>query len=561
MTLPKFEEMTAERPSIEKARASHAAHVSAFRESATRAARASAVRSWNEDRAESGTFGSMARLRFEQDTRNEQYKRDREYFDELAPKLTELETDFTNMLLDSEHRAEIAAEFGDHAFRLWELNRRSFDPVIEEDLVRESKLEAEYVELLASARLAFSGDSHNLSTIRKFYEEPDRSTRKSSQAVTWQFFEDHRATLDRIYDELTRLRTSMARKLGFGTYTDLGYLKMHRCGYGRRDVERFRDEVRTAIVPLAAALREQQRRELDVPELLYWDEAIHDREGNPTPRGGHDWMLERAQSMFGAMGDALGQFFSMMQARHLLDLKARDGKAGGGFCTGFPSYGVPFIFANFNGTKGDVEVFTHECGHAFQHFRSARKPLLEYTWPTHELAEVHSMGLEFLTWPHMESFFGADAARFRRIHLTQDLLFLPYGVAVDHFQHLVYDEPDAAPAARHTLWQRMEREYLPHRRYGDLPHVGAGGMWQMQRHIYVYPFYYVDYALALTCALQLWALAEDDRTAAMAAYHRLCAAGGERPFVETITSVGLRSPFEPGCLTDVAWKAREFLGL
>ncbi|HTC81785.1 MAG TPA: M3 family metallopeptidase, partial [Acidimicrobiia bacterium] len=272
-------------------------------------------------------------------------------------------------------------------------------------------------------------------------------------------------------------------------------------------------------------------------------------------QGDHDWMLARAAEMFDAMGD-LGPFFRRMARGGFLDLADRTGKAGGGFCTSFPTEGMPFVFANFNGTKGDVEVFSHEMGHAFQSYESRDLPLADYLWPTSESAEIHSMSLEFLTWPHMERFFGADAARFRRVHLAEALLFLPYGTAVDHFQHEIYRRPAMSPAERHELWRSMEQTYLPWRDWGDLAYPAKGGRWQHQRHIYLAPFYYIDYVLAQTCALQFWVRSERDREAAMRDYVALCRRGGAAPFRSLVASAGLTSPFEPGCLPEVVEAAR-----
>jgi M3 family oligoendopeptidase len=351
----------------------------------------------------------------------------------------------------------------------------------------------------------------------------------------------------------------MAKKLGYNDYIGLGYKRMKRVDYNQQDVEQFRAEVREHLVPLAVELRRKQAAALGVDKLIFWDDAVHDAAGNPAPHGEHDWMVERATQMFDTMGSDLGGFFRLMVQGKLTDLKNRDGKAGGGFCTAFPSYGLPFIFANFNGTKHDVEVFTHEMGHAYQAYQSRHQPLLDYLWPTYESCEIHSMGLEFLTWPHMEQFFEGDAERFRRIHLTQGLLFIPYGVAVDHFQHLVYAQPDATPAERHAMWQEMERTYLPWRDYGDLPHVATGGFWQFQRHIYLSPFYYIDYTLAQTCALQLWVRSRKDPQGTLASYNALCSRGGEAPFQELARSAGLVSPFQSGCLRDVAAEAKATL--
>jgi M3 family oligoendopeptidase len=259
--------------------------------------------------------------------------------------------------------------------------------------------------------------------------------------------------------------------------------------------------------------------------------------------------------MFDAMGD-LGPFFRRMETGGFLDLADRKGKAGGGFCTSFPTEGMPFVFANFNGTKGDVEVFSHEMGHAFQSYESRDLPLSDYLWPTYESAEIHSMSLEFLTWPHMERFFGEDAPRFRRMHLAEALLFLPYGTAVDHFQHEIYAHPTMSPAERHDRWRSMEQTYLPWRNWGDLAYPARGGRWQQQRHIYLAPFYYIDYVLAQTCALQFWVRSERDRDTAMADYVALCRRGGQAPFRGLVASAGLTSPFDEGCLAEVVEAAR-----
>lgn len=308
-------------------------------------------------------------------------------------------------------------------------------------MVKESKLEAEFTDLLASAKLQYQGHTYNFAGLAKFHVDCDRQVRHASNAVKWQWFADNAEQLDRIYDEQVRLRTDMAKKLGYDDFVGLGYKRMKRVDYDQADVERFRAAVREDVVPLTVELRRMQAEALGIDRVMFWDEGIFDSQGNPKPNGDHDWMIERATEMFDEMGGGLGEFFRLMDECNLMDLKNRDSKAGGGFCTDFPSFGLPFIFANFNGTKGDVEVFTHEIGHAFQSYCSREQPLADYLFPTYESCEIHSMGLEFLTWPQMEKFFGEDAERFRRIHLIQSLLFLPYGVAVDHFQHLVYANP------------------------------------------------------------------------------------------------------------------------
>ncbi len=505
------------------------------------------------------TWSNLVDLRFQQDTSNADYKRAREVCDELKPKLTDLAVNLKRQLLSSSHRPGLEAALGNQAFALWEADVLAFDTLIEDDLVSEAKLEAKFTDLLASAELTYQGEVYNFAGLAKFHVDRDRQVRYESNRVKWQWFADQTESLDRIYDEQVQLRTRMATKLGYDNFIGLGYKRMKRVDYDQADVERFRAAVREDVVPLASELRRNQAAALGIDRVMFWDEGVFDPQGNPRPQGDHDWLIVQATKMFDEMGHGLGEFFRLMDACHLMDLKNRPHKAGGGFCTDFPSYGLPYIFANFNGTKGDVEVFTHEIGHAFQSYSSRHQPLLDYLFPTYESCEIHSMGLEFLTWPQMDKFFGADAERFRRIHLIQSLLFLPYGVAVDHFQHLVYANPAATPTQRHEMWREMEALYLPDRDCGDLPHVSRGGQWQFQRHIYLSPFYYIDYTLALTCALQFWTRSRQDMSAAMQAYAELCQRGGAAPFRQLAASAGLVSPFQAGCLRDVVNQARAFL--
>ncbi len=555
--LPHFSLMSAETPDIAALTAQHDKWQTALKEATSADQALAIVGEWDHARRAIATWEALVDLRFNQDTRNPKYKADRDFADEIRPKLTDLEVRIKRCLLEGQWREVIASQFGSQSIALWEADLLTFDPKIEADLVSEAKLQSEYTELTASARYEFQGEKLNLSGIMKFRENPDRQIRHDAEQVRWQWFADNRVALDRIYADQVALRTAMARKLGFENYIGMGYKRMKRVDYSEADVDRFRQAVRTDLVPLCAELRKRQAARLGIDKVRYWDEAIADRQGNPAPQGDHDWMIQQAHAMFAAVGPEIAEFFRLLDQRGLMDLKNREGKAPGGFCTAFPNYETPFIYANFNGTKGDVEVFTHEVGHAFQCWQSRKQPLLEYLWPTYESCEIHSMGLEFLTWPQMDLFFGKDGDRFRRIHLEYALLFIPYGVAVDHFQHLVYNKPDVSADERHKMWQEVERLYLPWRDYGDLPHVASGGMWQFQRHIYLSPFYYIDYTLAQTCALQLWVRSQRDYAGTVRDYTRLCGRGGEAPFQELAKSTGLTSPFADGCLKDVvstAWK-------
>jgi M3 family oligoendopeptidase len=519
-----------------------------------------AVRDWDDLRRDVSTYEALVELRYHQATDDPGARARRRAWDEARPRWTELMVTVKRALLTHPRRVELEQALGTQVFALWESEVLAFDPAIKDGLVAESGLTAEYVELLASARVTFNGEALNLPELVKYRQHADRSLRHQAERVHWQWYAANAGSLDRIYDDLVRGRTEMARHLGLDDFVELGYRRMCRVDYDRADVDRLRGAVRDHVVPFAAELRRRQASTLGLGAVAAWDEQVHYPAGSPVPRGGPEWLMARAREMFDEMGP-LGPFFRRMDEGGYLDLPARPGKSGGGFCTSFPTVGMPFVFANFNGTKTDVDVFTHEMGHAFQCFQSREQPLSDYLWPTFESAEIHSMSLEFLAWPHMERFFGAaDAERYRGAHLTDALLFLPYGTAVDHFQHEVYSRPELSPGERHHVWRELEQTYLPWRDWGDLPYPASGASWQRQRHIYGMPFYYIDYVLAQVCALQFWARARADPTGALDDYVALCGRGGSAPFRELARSAGLRSPFDDNCVAEVVAAAREVLG-
>jgi len=371
----------------------------------------------------------------------------------------------------------------------------------------------------------------------------------------------HQDELDSLYEDLIQLRHRMAVKMGHENFVPLGYSELFRTDYGAADVAAFRKQVLEVVVPLATRIRERRAKTLGVEDYALHDEAVRDDLGVPKPCGDHDWMMSRATEMFESMGEDFSRFFAMMRESGLLDLKSRHGKAGGGFCLPLDRYGVPFIFANFNGTQDDVLVFTHECGHAFQTWACRPQPVSDYHFPTFEAAEIHSMGLEMLTHGHMERFFEDDAERFVTSHLEGAILFIPYGTLVDHFQHWAYENPNVRSAARAEAWSRLEALYLPHRRFDDTPYYASGRFWQRQMHIYCDPFYYIDYCLAQTCALQFWEQSQRDHNETMKRYRLLCNKGGSESFLSLVEGAGLVNPFAPGALKGACEAVAKAIGI
>jgi M3 family oligoendopeptidase len=518
------------------------------------------IAAWDRLRREAESWTSLTHLHFEQDTENEAAKAAKDYLDELTPTLTNHETAFKTRLLAREDRHEVENIAGAHAVRLWEMDVTTFSPAIEADLAEEAKLQSRYTALLASAKIEIEGQIVNLSGIAPFAQSLDRDVRYRASKANWAFYEANAAEFDEIFDALVKLRDGMAKKLGFKDFVELGYRRMRRIDYNAADVARYRAQVLEHVTPLVSKIMEARRVANGWDKLFAWDEPLTDPQGNPKPAGGEDFLVAQAQKMFDDMDKGLADFYRLMNEGGFLDLTNRPTKAPGGFCTSFSNAGMPYIFANFNGTHHDITVFTHEMGHAFQNYASRNQPSFDYLWPTYESAEIHSMSLEALAYPHIGKLVGEDSAeRYRRLHLIESLTFLPYGVLVDHFQHEIYANPGATPAERHEMWRKLERLYSPHTDYADLEYPAKGGYWQSQHHIYSSPFYYIDYTLALCCALQFWVKSRQNYAGAVADYVALCRRGGSAAFQALVASAGLISPFADGALAAVVKDAEAVL--
>jgi len=513
----------------------------------------------SEEEKEIDSMFDLAYIRNTIDTRDEFYDGEVAFMDEAGPELEAVKTTYYKTILTSPFRQELEAKFGSLLFKKAENQIKTFDEAIKEDLKEENKLSTEYRKLLASAEIDFEGKTYNMSELGPFRESTDRDVRERANKAYFGFLADNRDTLDRIYDDMVKIRTDMAKKLGYDNFVELGYRRMERLDYNQDMVKVFRDQVRDHIVPICNELRERQKKRLDYSELKYFDENYRFTSGNPKPKGNPDWIVSKAQKMYQELSPETHEFFQYMQDRELLDLVTKKGKAGGGYCTFIPKYESPFIFSNFNGTLGDVTVLTHEVGHAFQVYSSRDAIVPEYLWPSSESAEIHSMGMEFLTWPWMDEFFLEDGDKFRFVHLEEGLQFIPYGVSVDEFQHYVYNNPQASPEERRQAWSDIEATYLPHLDYDGLDYLETGGFWQRQAHIYEMPFYYIDYTLAQICAFQYLVKSLDNRDKAWESYLKLCQAGGKDTFLGLLKLADLDSPFQPGTVENITQVIKAWL--
>lgn len=555
----KFKDFVYERPSMEVLQAKYRDLLSAFRNASSPEEQNESLMKINALREDFYTMSTLMYIRHTINTTDPFYEKENEFFDENTPVFMELENEFKKSLLDARFRKELEEKWSSRIFDLAEVEKKTFSPEIIELLQTENKLISEYVKLSSSAKIPFEGEERNLSQMIPFMEVPDRSKRKAAFSALAGFFADHEADYDRIYDSLVRTRHEIAKKLGFENFVEVGYARMSRTDYGPKDVASYRRQILEEIVPIAAQLRERQRARLGLDKLRYHDENFSFESGNAVPDGEEAFLVDQARKMYRELSPETGEFIDFMIESELLDLTAKKGKAGGGYCTYIPNYKAPFIFSNFNGTSGDVDVLTHEAGHAFQAYESRHFEIREMGDPTAETAEIHSMSMEFFAWPWMESFFGNKADKYRFAHLESTLLFLPYGVTVDEFQHWVYENPDVSPEERRAKWSELEKKYLPWRDYDGNEFAERGGFWFKQAHIFEMPFYYIDYTLAQVCALQFWAKSREDKNSAWADYLRLCQAGGSKSFLELLEQAGLKNPFKEGTIASVIPAVQAYL--
>lgn len=547
----KFEDYIYQRPNLKKMEEEFDYLLSRFDQAQSVETQNEIMTEINRLRNTFDTMEALVHIRHTVDTNDPFYEQENDYLDEVQPVYEGLVTRFYQSLVKSGFRKELEAKWGAQLFRKAELNLKTFAPEVIEDLQRENKLASQYVKLRASAKLMFEGEERNLNQMEPFMESPDREMRKNAHEVFTGFFLENEAQFDTIFDNLVKVRDTIAKKLGYASFVELAYARMSRSDYNAEMVAGYRRQIYEQVVPLATRLRERQAKRLHLEKLKYYDEPLTFLTGNAVPKGDPDWIVAQGKRMYHELSRETGEFFDYMLDRGLLDLVAKPGKAGGGYCTYISNYQSPFIFSNFNGTSGDVDVLTHEAGHAFQVYCSRNVTLPEYIWPTMEACEIHSMSMEFLAWPWMNLFFQNDATKYKFAHLSSALLFLPYGATVDEFQHWVYEHPGATPDERKRIWRELERKYLPHRDYETNDLLNRGGYWFRQGHIFDVPFYYIDYTLAQVCAFQFWIKSRENRDQAWQDYLRLCKAGGSKSFLELVELANLRNPFEAGCIQSI----------
>lgn len=550
--MKKFTELPYERPDIDSFKTKFREQIDILKNANSVEEQKQAIQAINTINADVDTQSNLAYIRNSIDTRDEFYDAERTFFDENTPEIHDINFEYYQALAASKFKNELIAEFGEQLFTIAEYRVNAFSKDIIDDLKEENKLSSSFSKLVASANIKFDGKELNLSQLTPYTQSKDRAVRKAAAEARYNFVAENQEAFDSIYDKLVKLRHGMAKKMGLKNFVELGYLRMQRSDYNPEMVANYREQVRKHIVPLTSKIRQKQAKRLGLDKLKHYDLGLFFNSGNPKPKGDPAWIIDNGVKMYKELSDETGEFFDFMTKYELMDLETKKGKDTGGYCTFIANYGAPFIFSNFNGTSGDIDVLTHEAGHAFQVYSSKHHKINEYFWPTYESAEIHSMSMEFFTWPWMGLFFKEDTEKYKYEHLSSGLLFLPYGVAIDEFQHEVYENPDMTPEERRATWRTIEKKYMPDLDYDGHGYLESGGRWQLQSHVYQSPFYYIDYTLAQICAYQYWIKMQDDYKGAWKDYLDLCKAGGSLSFLKLVELAGLKSPFQDGTLENVA---------
>ena len=554
----KFKDIEYKRPELEQLKKKYEERLVELEKAADKDEYLKAFKKLNELRGHIYTMKTLCYIRHSINTADEFYDRENAYWDQTMPQLQEFEAKMAKILLESPFRNKV--DIPETLYKLLEYTLKAFSPEIIEDMQEENRLVSEYGKLKSSARIEFDGEVYNLASIAPLMNSDDRDIRRRATQAYNRFFEDNEERFDEIYGRLVKVRDTMAKKLGYENYTPLGYIKMNRLDYDQDMVANYREQVIRDIVPLTVELRKKQAKRLGLEKLECYDLNYNFKSGNPKPHGTLDELVQAALKMYSEMSAETGEFFKMMVDNEMFDLPTRENKEMGGYCDGLFDYKMPFIFANANGTAGDVDVLTHEAGHAFQAYCTFKNvDIPDLCFPTMESAEIDSMSMEFFAHPYSEYFFKEEAEKYHYFHIVSALVFLPYGCLVDHFQHEVYNHPEMSPEQRKQTWRRLEKIYKPDVEYDGFDLLERGGFYFRQGHIFQSPFYYIDYTLAQVCALQFFVRMLKKDEEAWKDYVHICGLGGTRSFVEIVKAAHLKVPFEEGCLKEVASMMKEEL--
>ncbi len=479
---------------------------------------------------------------------------------DIEPKLKPILNQIRSIYLDSPHRAGLPHDRY-LVFDRAQENRRAL--YREANIARETELaelEQQYQKTIGAMTVLFEGEERTPAQMAPFLEETDRALRQTAWELVAARRLADRDTLDDLFDRMTTLRVAIAREAGFDNFVEYAFRLRERFDYGIADSLRFHQAIEKVVVPLTIDLHRERAQALGVDSLRPWDLSV-DPLGRPPLRPFKDVeaLAEGAEAIFDSVDPELGRQFAYLRAHGLLDLANRKGKAPGGYQTTLEDKRLPFIFMNAVGLDGDVRTLLHEGGHAFHALASRGEPLPAYRESPIEFCEVASMSMELLGARNLERFYNEDdAKRSYRQLLEGIVLILPWIATVDAFQHWIYTHPGHSRDERRAAWSNL------------LDRFGGGvdwsghelareHSWHRQLHIFLYPFYYIEYGIAQLGALQVWRRALTDRAGAVAGYRHALGIGGARPLPDLFAAAGIRFAFDEETLSPLIEAIREEL--
>ena len=557
----KFNEMTYTRPDI-------GALLARCKELAAKAAAApdgdALVRLYYEQSeafAEYNTAANLANIHYTCDTRDAYWKAEQDFFDANGPAVTNASVEISRAFLANPHVDALTEKFGTTCVAGMKNAILSMDDRTVELQQQFNALVSRYQQIYGGALVELDGKQLTIPQLGPYKEDLDPAVRRAAYEAEAGYFDAHRTELDELYGQIVQNLNAQARVMGYHDYSELSYVRMNRIGYGPEEIRKFRDQVANDVVPQLQKVMALRAKRTGIARPTFTDLPIMFKDGNPKPIPGYKARMDAARTMYHELSPETAEFIDFMQENELFDVESRPGKMSGGYMTSLPSYKAPFIFANWNDTSGDVDVLTHECGHAFEGYVAERDPAIpaDLECPGMESAEIHSMAMEFLTAPWHHLLFGRDTDKYALLHAEDSFVFLAYGCEVDEFQHIMYQNPDLTPDERNAEWLKLEKKYRPWIDFDNLPFYGRGAGWQRQLHIYECPFYYIDYCLSTMAALQFFLLSLTDHKDAWARYLRLVRRAGTASYTELLETAGLKVPFEEGSIKGIAQQMTDWL--
>ena len=501
---------------------------------------------------------------FAKDMRDEQAElRERTHRETVTPASELGSSRMVAALLASPHKDAVGLRFGQQFLRVLEVGQEPLAPVNSKLRVKAGELAKRYDKLIASGEVTVAGEQLTLAQARGKTSSEDAGLRKQAFLAYYGWFEANQVTIAGIYDEQVAIRNQMGINLGHMSFVPLGYAGMERTDYGPEQVQHFREAVRRFASPLFERQTQRQAAALGTDTLKPWDRAYHPELSLPSGvLKPVDEQLEKLSGVFNRLSPKLSAHFERMRSEGLIDLENRKGKGAGAYCTSFPDEGRVAIFCNSTGDESDIGTLTHEMGHAFQGWESQWIESVDLQWPTSDACEVHSMGMEFLSMPYLDAFFTPkDHETFTQSRWNRAVEILCYVCVVDEFQHWVYENPAANCDDRDAKFMELQSLYMPGVDWSGEAVSLRPLRWYAQLHIFRYPFYYIDYAIAETGAMQLALLDQADHEACLETYMELCRLGGTQSITQLFAGAGLRSPFDASVVEDLMVHAAGVLGL